>query len=78
MELLIGFLRNPKFKLRPIYQALQDQIRPLQETLEWGALIPYNITGQLNEHPRSAIEILETDERDNYVDFYDRLSDVLD
>ncbi len=78
MELLIGFLRNPKFKLRPIYQALQDQIRPLQDTLEWGALIPYNITGQLNEHPRSAIEILETDKRDNYVDFYDRLSDVLD
>ena len=24
MELLIGFLRNPKFKLRPIYQVLEE------------------------------------------------------
>ncbi len=25
MELLVGFLRNPKFKMRPIYQCVQEQ-----------------------------------------------------
>jgi len=40
-----------------------------------GAYAQYNITGQLNEHPRSAIAARGTDERrDNYTDFYDRLT----
>ncbi len=55
MELLIGFLRNPKFKIRPIYKVIQDQLQPLRETVEWGAYPEFMITGQLNEHPRSAI-----------------------
>ena len=29
MELLIGFLRNPKFKIRPIYEVLQNQLPAL-------------------------------------------------
>jgi len=28
MELLIGFLRNPKFKIRPVYQVIQEQLLP--------------------------------------------------
>ena len=75
MELLIGFLRNPKFKIRPIYQVIQDQLLPLSKTVEWGPYAQYNITGQLNEHPRSAIAARGKDaRRDNYVDFYDRLT----
>lgn len=73
MELLLGFLRNPKFKLRPIIQLLQDHIEPLKETVEWGALIPYNITGQLNLHPRHAIQLLASDEATEYVKFYDQI-----
>jgi 4-hydroxy 2-oxovalerate aldolase len=77
MELMIGFLRNPKFKIRPIYQVLQDYLLPLSRQVEWGPLVQYNITGQLNEHPRSAIAARASDERDNYVEFYDKLvSDV--
>jgi len=72
MELLLGFLRNPKFRLRPILKLLQEQFVPLRQKLEWGALIPYNITGQLNQHPRTAIAMLSGAERDNYVDFYDK------
>jgi 4-hydroxy 2-oxovalerate aldolase len=45
----------------------------LQEKLKWGALVPYNITGQLNQHPRSAIAMVEGDEGNNYVEFYDKL-----
>lgn len=73
MELLIGFLRNPKFKIRPIFQVLQDQLLPLSRQVEWGPHIQYNITGQLNQHPRSAIAARAGDQRDNYVDFYDKL-----
>ena len=77
MELLIGFLRNPKFHIRPIYQVVQDQLLPLSRTVEWGPYVQYNITGQLNEHPRSAIAARSAEKRDCYVAFYDRLtSDV--
>ena len=71
MELLFGFLRNPKFDLRPILKILQEQLLPLQKTVEWGPLVPYNITGQLNQHPRAAIQWLAGPKRDNFVDFYD-------
>ncbi len=74
MELLIGFLRNPKFRKRPIYQVIQDFMLPLSRTVEWGPYVQYNITGQLNEHPRSAIAARAGEERDKYVDFYDRLT----
>lgn len=77
MELLLGFLRNPKFRIRPIYQVIQDYLLPLSKTVEWGPLPQYNITGQLNEHPREAIAARAGDKRDCYVEFYDRLtSDV--
>jgi 4-hydroxy 2-oxovalerate aldolase len=74
MELLIGFLRNPKFKLRPIYQVLEDQLLPLSRKVEWGPLPQYNITGQFNQHPRDAMAARADDQlRDKYVDFYDRI-----
>lgn len=74
MELLLGFLRNPKFKLRPVLQLLQDHIHPLRATVEWGPLIPYNVTGQLNLHPRNAMQVLDSDDRDDYVKFYDEVT----
>ncbi|MGD0517022.1 MAG: hypothetical protein ABSA26_05750 [Thermoguttaceae bacterium] len=75
MELLIGFLRNPKFKIRPVYKVIQDRLLPLSRQVEWGPYVQYNITGQLNEHPRSAIASRGNGERrDNYIDFYDRLT----
>ena len=74
MELLIGFLRNPKFRIRPVYQLIQEQLLPLSRTVEWGPFVQYNITGQLNEHPRDAMAARAGAERDNYVAFYDRLT----
>jgi 4-hydroxy 2-oxovalerate aldolase len=78
MELLIGFLRNPKFKIRPVYQVLQDHLLPLSREWEWGPLVQYNITGQLNQHPRTAMAARADEaQRDNYVDFYDKvISDI--
>ncbi len=73
MELLLGFLRNPKFKIRPILKLLQDHFVALREKVEWGPLVPYNITGQLNQHPRAAMKMRAGPERDNYLEFYDKL-----
>ncbi|AWT59745.1 MAG: 4-hydroxy-2-oxovalerate aldolase [Candidatus Moanabacter tarae] len=73
MELLLGFLRNPKFKTRPIYQLLQEYFIPLRRNLEWGPTVPYNITGQHNQHPRSAMAFEASSSREDYVDFYDKI-----
>jgi 4-hydroxy 2-oxovalerate aldolase len=73
MELMLGFLRNPKFKLRPVMELLQEHIQPLREKLTWGPLVPYNLTGQMNLHPRAAIQFLNSEERDQFVKFYDQI-----
>lgn len=77
MELLLGFLRNPKFKQRPVLQLLQDHFLKLREQVEWGPLVPYNIAGQLNQHPRAAMACRASANKDNYVEFYDKcIADV--
>ena len=73
MELLIGFLRNPKFALRPILECVRDVFRPMLDEMEWGYMIPYMITGQLNEHPRAAIKWRAGDTPDDHVTCYDQM-----
>ena len=77
-ELLVGFLKNPKFHLRPVLECVQDLFVPLRKELDWGYSIPYMLTGQLNIHPRMAIEVRDSDAPDNYVEFYDRLTENTD
>jgi 4-hydroxy 2-oxovalerate aldolase len=72
-ELLLGFLRNPKFDLRPIIRVIQEHLLPLRREIEWGPLLPYNITGQMNQHPRAAIEWREGETPDDFVAFYDKV-----
>ncbi len=72
MELLIGFLHNPKFRLRPILQCIQEHIEPLRKELRWGFGLPYVITGLLNQHPRAAMEYMASEGKD-IVKFYDAL-----
>ncbi|MHC5034728.1 MAG: beta/alpha barrel domain-containing protein, partial [Planctomycetota bacterium] len=73
LELLIGFLKNPKFHLRPVLKCIQDHLVPLDGRMEWGPRIPYMITGQLNRHPRPAIKMRQGDSPDDYVAFYDQM-----
>jgi 4-hydroxy 2-oxovalerate aldolase len=77
LELLMGFLKNPKFDLRPILKVIQDYMLPMRDEIEWGYLIPYMITGILNEHPRFAIEKRKTADKDKYAEFYEELSTEL-
>jgi 4-hydroxy 2-oxovalerate aldolase len=72
-ELLLGFLRNPKFDVRPIIDVIQHSMLPLRREIEWGPMIPYNITGQLNQHPRAAIEWREGSVPDDFLAFYDKV-----
>ena len=69
-ELLLGFLKNPKYKIHPILDFVQQEIVPLRESgVKWGYDVPYLLTGILNQHPRSAIAF-ENEERTDYKDFY--------
>jgi len=73
LELLIGFLKNPKFQLRPVLKCIQDVFLPLEQDMEWGYKIPYMITGQMNMHPRAAIKMRGGDTPHDYVGFYDQM-----
>ncbi|MCX7019298.1 MAG: aldolase catalytic domain-containing protein [bacterium] len=73
LELLISFLKNPKFRMRPVLQCIEEHFLPLRQKLDWGYSIPYMITGQLNQHPRAAIKARSSDQADNYVAFFDHM-----
>ena len=70
MEAIMGFLRNPKFKIMPVLKFVQERMLPLKQSgLVWGYDIPYLITGMMNVHPRTAIAA-EKENDTNYVQFY--------
>ena len=72
-ELLLGFLRNPKYHVRPVLECIQNHVVPLKQKFNWGFDIPYMLTGKLNRHPSSAIKFLAGDDRTNYTAFHDSL-----
>jgi 4-hydroxy 2-oxovalerate aldolase len=61
LELLLGFLNNPKFDIRPVLDLIANEFIPLREKIEWGYIIPHAIAGMLNEHPRAAIALRNSD-----------------
>jgi len=71
LELIMGFLKNPKFQLTPVLKVIEDYMIPMLEEMEWGYMIPYVITGILNEHPRSAIAMRKGADKDKYAKFYE-------
>jgi 4-hydroxy 2-oxovalerate aldolase len=73
LELIISFLHNPKFRVRPVLQACQDIFVPLSNQMDWGYSIPYAITGHLNQHPRPAMKMRAGKTPDDYVAFYDQM-----
>jgi 4-hydroxy 2-oxovalerate aldolase len=75
-ELLVSNLKNPRYELKPLLEMLEKHMIKMRETVEWGYIIPYMIAGTLNEHPRVAMAVRDSDDKDNYVDFYDKLTSV--
>lgn len=74
-ELLLGFLKNPKYNIRPILKCIAEDFLSLKQSCSWGFEIPYMLTGQLNRHPRAAIKYLGEKDNTNYTSFYDSLID---
>jgi 4-hydroxy 2-oxovalerate aldolase len=75
LELLLSFLKNPKFDIRPLIEVIQEIFIPMKADVEWGYHIPYLITGVLNEHPRSAMKIMGQKTLPNLKQFYEELKD---
>lgn len=75
-ELLFRVLNDPQYDLRPVLELLQKQMIPMREKVEWGYTIPYMITGMLNEHPRTAMALRNSEEKDEYLRYYDRMTSV--
>ena len=73
-EALVTHLKNSQYTLRPLLGFLQHHMIPMREKWEWGYLIPYLITGTLDEHPRSAMALLASADRDKFTEFYDRMT----
>ncbi|MFC0878452.1 aldolase catalytic domain-containing protein [Saccharicrinis sp. FJH2] len=75
VEILIAFLKNPKYRLLPLLKAIQEQVLPWQEKIDWGYHIPYLITGAMNEHPRSAMAWMDSEEKNDFVKFMKSMHD---
>ena len=77
LELLMGFLKNPKFNIRPILDAVESTILPLRSEMEWGYNIPYMVSGMLNLHPQDAMSFVDRQRaganNDSFVKFYERM-----
>lgn len=76
LELLIGFLKNPKFDIRPVLDLISREFIPLRNKIEWGYIIPYAIAGMMNEHPKAAMALRKSSKKENYREFYESLADT--
>lgn len=75
VEILIAFLKNPKYRLLPLLKAIQEEILPWQQKIDWGYHIPYLVTGALNEHPRSAMAWMDSERKNDFVSFIKEMHD---
>ena len=75
MELLLGFLKNPKYNLYSLLTFIEKYMLPLKEQgVVWGYDLQYMFTGQLNRHPREAMSFT-SEKRSDYCEFYKSLLD---
>ncbi len=76
MELLLGFLKNPKYSLFALLTFIEEYMLPLKQSgVKWGFDIQYMITGLMNCHPREAIAFTEQG-RTDYCEFYKNILDI--
>lgn len=73
MELLLGFLKNPKYDVSPAVEFVEQYMNPLKaQGVNWGYDLQYMLTGLLNQHPRSAIQFAK-EGRNDYGEFFKKL-----
>lgn len=72
-ELLLGFLKNPKFHIEPVLRFISEYMLPLKaQGVVWGYDVAYLLTGRLNMHPSSAIQFVR-EKREDYAAFHGEL-----
>lgn len=75
-ELILGHLTASKYDMKPILKLIDERFVPLRKEVEWGYNTAYALTGLFNEHPRSAIAMRKTEDKDNFLGFYNKLTSV--
>ncbi len=74
MEMLLGFLKNPKYKVYHAYKFVEQYMQKLRnDGIVWGYDLQYLMTGLLNQHPRTAIAFTN-EKRTDYSEFYNELT----
>ena len=74
MELLLGFLRNPKFDIYPALQFIEKWMKPMKDSgVTWGYDFQYLLTGMFNQHPRTAIQYTK-DKRTDLANYYKEIT----
>lgn len=73
LELLLGFLKNPKYDIRPIIKIIGTEFLTIREEIEWGYIIPYMITGTLDVHPRAGMALMKSENKNGYLAFYEKI-----
>jgi 4-hydroxy 2-oxovalerate aldolase len=76
LELLLGFLKNPKFDIVPILDVIGKAILPLQDKIDWGYHIPFMLAGVLDKHPEDAMKWMASPKKHDFVEFYKQISDL--
>ena len=75
LELLLGFLKNPKYNIYSLLQFIEKYMLSMKEQgVVWGYDLQYMFTGLLNRHPREAIDFTNS-KRNDYFEFYKGLLD---
>lgn len=75
LESLLGFLKNPKYKLVPMMQFIEKHMPDMKANYFWGFDLAYLMTGILNAHPSAAINF-KKEGRSDYTEFYHELLDI--
>ncbi|MBQ2774452.1 MAG: aldolase catalytic domain-containing protein [Clostridia bacterium] len=75
LELILGFLKNPKYNIYYILKFIEKYMLALKaQGVVWGYDLQYFFTGLMNCHPREAIAFTN-DKRTDYSEFYKTLLD---
>jgi len=73
-EILVGYIQKANYEVKPVLSVIEKHMLDMREKWEWGYIIPYMIAGLLNEHPRVAMAYRNSDDRDNFTNFYDKVT----
>lgn len=75
-ELILGHLTASRYDMKPILKLIDERFVALREEVEWGYNTAYALTGLFNEHPRSAIAMRQTEDKDRFFNFFNKLTSV--